>query len=84
MQGNEDGISTEQALEAILHMASEVLGRQVAANDNFFAVGGDSLTAVRLLMEFENFIGEEIEPDSLIDSDSFSDFAYALNLDPTA
>ena len=46
---------------------------------DFFDLGGDSLTAVRLLVKIEDQLGEEIiEPDLIFTTTRFGDLAEAI------
>lgn len=43
------GTSSPQALPSVLEAAAQLFGRPVTADENFFDLGGNSLTAIRLI-----------------------------------
>ncbi|MFI0260715.1 FkbM family methyltransferase [Streptomyces sp. NPDC017056] len=60
---------------------AEVFGAGTARPDaNFYALGGNSLTAVRLLTLLEDRLGADVlEPDLLFTAESFAELAAALD-----
>ncbi|WP_326693691.1 FkbM family methyltransferase [Streptomyces sp. NBC_01766] len=51
----------------------------VRPDANFFALGGNSLTAVRLLAQLEDRLGEDVlAPDTVFTADNFAEIAAAL------
>jgi FkbM family methyltransferase len=72
---------TELRASAVLSGAwTELFGAGSDTPDaDFFGLGGDSLTAVRLLAKIENHLGEEIiEPDLIFTTTRFADLADAI------
>ncbi|MFD3471892.1 amino acid adenylation domain-containing protein [Streptomyces sp. NPDC058682] len=51
---NESAAGSNRPLEAVLATVGEVLGHTPDANDGFFELGGDSITAVRLVTRLRN------------------------------
>ncbi|MFF1696435.1 FkbM family methyltransferase [Streptomyces sp. NPDC058257] len=52
----------------------------VRPDANFFALGGNSLTAVRLLTQLEARLGEDVlAPDTVFTADSFAELAAAID-----
>ncbi|QUQ68834.1 acyl carrier protein [Kutzneria sp. CA-103260] len=69
---------SENSLHHVLAAAAAVFGRPVAAEDSFFGVGGDSVTAVELAVELEQRLGGDIDGELVVDSASFGALAAAL------
>jgi FkbM family methyltransferase len=72
--------STGRASSVLSSAWTELFGVGSDTPDaDFFDLGGDSLTAVRLLVKIENHLGEEIiEPDLIFTITRFGDLAEAI------
>ena len=62
---------TDRHLAGILALTAEVLGREVRADENFFAVCDDSLQAIDLLIGLEATLGMEIDVAALFRAKDF-------------
>jgi acyl carrier protein len=65
----------DRCLSMVLLMASKVLGRSVDQEQSFFALGGDSLLAVELLIALEAELDVELDGDVLFTIGSFRELA---------
>ncbi|MDH6196198.1 amino acid adenylation domain-containing protein [Mycobacterium frederiksbergense] len=67
--------------KAISHAFAEVLGlEQVGLDDNFFALGGDSLTATRVGARLQSALGREVPVRYLFDAPTAGELAEYLEL----
>jgi acyl carrier protein len=57
-----EGPSVASIREMLAAIWTEVLGVKVAPGDDFFALGGDSIAAVQVMMPISQLIGAEIPP----------------------
>ena len=74
--------STDTTIETRLRVIWKKLLHldEILAEDDFFAIGGDSLTAIRLLDHIEREFGEGVlEPDTIYMSRTFRDLEMALS-----
>lgn len=71
------------SLEALLAASWEkILGvARVGINDNFFALGGDSLSAGLALLEIEELLGKELPPTILFQAPTISQLSNLLKID---
>jgi len=65
-------------LRTVLNTAEEVVHQQVAPTDNFFDLGGDSLTFIDFAMRLEELLGIEVDMDMLVDAADFAEFSQLL------
>jgi acyl carrier protein len=70
-------------LELVLAAASAAFGRDVRPQDDFFSVGGDSLSAMEFILRLESELGVEIEADSILSAENFAAFAENLAGEPS-
>lgn len=61
-------------------MVAETYGRQIAVadvglDDDMFTLGGDSLSALRIILDLERSFGLTIPPDTLLDHRTVRDLA---------
>jgi acyl carrier protein len=70
--------SDSMVLSSVLTAAREVFGRQVLASDNFFDLGGDSISALELTVRLEELLGMEAELEQLLSSDDMAHFAATV------
>jgi acyl carrier protein len=74
------GSATEQAIHAVW---SELLGmNQIGRNDNFFDLGGTSLTALQAVLKLEQKIGRQISPRRYV-SETLAQLAAAYDATQT-
>ena len=78
MQQDDTGSQTEAA---VLHVFAQVLRTKhaVRADDNFFALGGDSIGVMTMLFQLHRLFGVEISPGVVFDSPTPADIARVLN-----
>ena len=50
-----------------------------SAADNFFAIGGTSITLMRLVARVEQELGVALEPEEILDAESMADIAVVLS-----
>ena len=67
-----------EVLEQLLSAAREVFGHDVRAEDNFFALGGDSLTAVELAANLERRLDRLVDFTVIVTADTLSAAADRL------
>ncbi|MBO1413666.1 acyl carrier protein [Streptomyces sp. FH025] len=65
-------------LDAVLAAASEVFGRPAEPADDFFSLGGDSVTAVELAVELEERLGIEVDTELVAGLPDLAALADAL------
>lgn len=65
-------------LAVILDIAREVFGVAVSPADNFFDVGGDSVTAIKFATLLGNKFNREIYVEVVVESDTFAALASDL------
>jgi amino acid adenylation domain-containing protein len=75
---SEDSVVTERSDDQMTRLWSDVLGVVVSADTEFFAAGGDSLTALRLLAACQAEFGIEMRPGDLFDHPTPQEFAALL------
>ncbi|MFD4672028.1 amino acid adenylation domain-containing protein [Lentzea sp. NPDC058450] len=65
--------------EALCRVWAEVLGRdEVGADDDFFALGGDSITSLRLTSRVRRSFGVEVSPRDLFDAPTVAGLAERI------
>ncbi|MER5733146.1 amino acid adenylation domain-containing protein [Streptomyces sp. NPDC002138] len=65
--------------EVLAEVWEELLGvERVGVHDNFFALGGDSLLALRMASRINAVFGTELSPRSLFDRPTVAETAYAV------
>jgi acyl carrier protein len=67
-----------ERLSLVLSLASDVIRRPVEATDNFFDLGGDSITAVEFSTRVEETLGTEVDIVLLFEADTFSEYSRLL------
>jgi acyl carrier protein len=65
-------------LAHVLQAASAVFDRPVHAEDDFFGLGGDSLSAIELITRLEESLGFSVDDDIVFSADSFATMAAEL------
>jgi thioesterase domain-containing protein/acyl carrier protein len=77
---NADFVPPRNSLEAALAKSwAELLGLdRVGIYDNFFALGGDSLTATAVLLDIEKLVGKELHPAVLFQAPTIEQLADRL------
>ncbi|MGW6899989.1 acyl carrier protein [Streptomyces sp. NPDC054919] len=65
-------------IDEVLTAVSEVFGRQVVPEDDFFALGGDSITAVELSLRLEESLGVEVDVELVVSLPDLAALAAAL------
>nr|WP_179419880.1 acyl carrier protein [Streptomyces sp. TLI_235] len=68
----------ETVLDRVLAAAAEVFGRPTAPDDDFFALGGDSIAAVELAVLLEERLGLEVDTTTIVDAPDLAALAAAL------
>ena len=77
----ESGPSGVATVEILRHIWTEVLQRpRVSPHDRFFDLGGDSLSAVRVLVAIHERLGRDLPPDSLHRFPALKDLAAYVDL----
>lgn len=66
-------------LDVVLNAAAEVFHRPVTEKDEFFALGGDSLLAVEMVLAIEAAIAVEVEPSLLFETGTFGELATEIS-----
>lgn len=67
----------------IRHLWEDVIQvSEVEADDNFFALGGDSLLAVAMSYELETQLGRPVPLNLIFQSSSLREYANAISLRP--
>lgn len=67
-----------------LHWSRILKCRPPVAEDDFFDMGGDSLSATQFLLSLEKSLGHEISPNQLFDAPTFASLVVALSDDAKA
>jgi enterobactin synthetase component F len=75
-------VDEEKILACLLDAASAVFGHPVAADDDFFGLGGDSVTAVELVLQVEQRLGRNVDDDLIFVAEDFAGMARAMAADP--
>lgn len=70
--------NNDSVLASVLAAAAEVFGRPVHPEDNFFDLGGDSITAVELVLRLTEELGLVADTADLVDAPDFGAFARDL------
>lgn len=74
------GADRDNMLQAVMALSREVLGRQdVGPDDDFFGLGGDSLSLADLLVRLEALTGRRFEPSLIYESGSVRALAARLS-----
>ncbi|MER6214397.1 phosphopantetheine-binding protein [Streptomyces sp. NPDC001272] len=68
----------ETVLELVLAAASEVFACPARAEDDFFALGGDSIAAVELAVRLEEGLEVAVETELIVESADFAALAAVL------
>lgn len=80
--GPPDAIQTSREARAIaLHWVRILKCRPPEGGDDFFDMGGDSLSATQLLMSLEKTLNREISPNQLFEAPTFSGLVASLSKD---
>ncbi|TDU04455.1 acyl carrier protein [Streptomyces sp. 846.5] len=72
-------MTAESMFPTVAEAAGGVFQRRVGPMDDFFSLGGDSLTAVELVFRLEQDLGFQIDLPLLLDARNFQEFAEALS-----
>ncbi|MEU7575473.1 acyl carrier protein [Micromonospora sp. NPDC049240] len=72
--------NTDAVLATVLAAAAQVFGRQVHHEDNLFDLGGDSITAVELVMRLAEDLGVVVDTADLVEAPDFETFARHLSV----
>ncbi len=73
------GVPERQAVsERLTEMWSRILRRDVAPQDDFFDSGGDSMTAVRMIVEVQTAFGVQIDVESFFEAASVERLTEAV------
>jgi acyl carrier protein len=67
-----------ETVGTVIAESSRVFQREVRARDDFFALGGDSLTAVELAVALSEALGVDVDPIAILDSENFEELAARL------
>ncbi|KXK62272.1 hypothetical protein AWW66_09015 [Micromonospora rosaria] len=62
----------------ILAVCAQVLGRHTAAEENFFEIGGDSMTAIDLFLRLEARLGVDLDVTVFFEARDFRELAARL------
>jgi acyl carrier protein len=65
-------LSKEKVLSIILPEASKVFGRPVTETDNFFDLGGDSLSALELGDRLSNALRAQLDIEVMLDAEDMN------------
>lgn len=74
-------METAELLSTVLRLSSQVLGCPVTPDQSFFAVGGDSVLALDLLIALEAELGVDIDERALFDTESFRELVGRIQED---
>lgn len=77
------GHTTKEARTVAIHWSRILKCRTPAGQDDFFDMGGDSLSATELLLALEKALGREISPNQLFDAPTFAGLVDALSQEPS-
>jgi acyl carrier protein len=69
---------SDRYLAEILATCADVLSRRVAAEENFFDIGGDSVTATDLFLRLEARLGTELDIALFFEARDFRELATRL------
>ncbi len=69
---------SDTPIDNVLTAVSEVFGHPVVPEDDFFSLGGDSITAVELSLRLEDLLGTEVDVELIVDQPSLAALAEAL------
>ena len=75
---NMGSMETAETLLAVTYAAGLIFGIEVGPDDNFFDLGGDSVSAIELVTRLEEALGREIDLIVLFDAQNFADFSAAI------
>jgi acyl carrier protein len=67
-----------EILECLLLAAKRSFSRDVTAQDNFFALGGDSLIAMMFVDEVGHELGTEFDFEHVFEAEDFADLAHRI------
>jgi acyl carrier protein len=73
-------LNEKEMLRLVIDAASAIFERPVRPEDDFFGLGGDSVSAVELLVRLERDLGQEIDQAAILFADSFADMAHELSV----
>ncbi|MFE5034945.1 acyl carrier protein [Streptomyces sp. NPDC056683] len=65
-------------IDNVLTAVSEVFGHPVAPEDDFFSLGGDSITAVELSIRLEERLNVDVDVEVIVNVPSLAALAAAL------
>ncbi|MEU6481000.1 acyl carrier protein [Streptomyces sp. NPDC047017] len=69
---------SDTPIDEVLTAASEVFGPPVTPEDDFFSLGGDSITAVELSIRLEERLDTEVDVEVIVAAPSLAALAAAL------
>lgn len=70
--------AADRYLTEILAICADVLGRRTTAEENFFDIGGDSVTATDLFLRLEARLGTELDIALFFEARDFRELAARL------
>jgi len=70
--------SAIEILAEVKRIAANVFARPVTEEDNFFDLGGDSVSAVALAIQLEESVGVALDPETIFEADNLSEFARTV------
>jgi acyl-coenzyme A synthetase/AMP-(fatty) acid ligase/thioesterase domain-containing protein/acyl carrier protein len=79
--GPSDPVDADEITEVVLALWSDILGVEAHEDDDFFALGGDSLRAARLFAEIELQLGADLPLSLLVEASTPRTLAAAIASD---
>ena len=70
---------SQQIVDRVVSMAEEVFQRTVTPADSFFDLGGDSLMALELCLQIEDWVGQPVDMRELVGAGSLEEFAASVS-----
>jgi acyl carrier protein len=79
-EGYKGGMNMQRSevMTEVLGVASAVFERPVDGSDNFFDLGGDSVSAIQLVTDLEHRFGTELDIDLLLEAADFAGIAEMI------
>jgi len=74
-----NGKASQSTLRIVIGVISQHLGQPVLPDDNFFDMGGDSLSAMKIKVELGSRLSQPIELEDLMLTETIGEFAKCLN-----
>ena len=76
--GLQDMTEIQAVASFLTGLWAQLLGRPIGPYDDFFEIGGDSLTAVRMIVEVQKAYRVEVELESFFESPSIEKLAALI------